>query len=116
MAPSSPRGFAGLAELFGFGCWAWAVFSSIRVLAERFLADAFGRTENLFAAAVIGYGFYLLMTVLGLEATMKHKDAYTGLLQPLGWMATLLLVSKIPGRLWRRSKPETPAPESRRAP
>lgn len=95
MAPSSPQGFAALAEIFGFGFWAWAIFSSIRALIERFLKDVFGQIGSLFAAAVIAYGFYLLMTVIGLEATFEHKQAFTWVLQPLGWIALLLLISKL---------------------
>jgi hypothetical protein len=51
MAPSSPRGFAALAEIFGFGFWAWAIFSSTRLLIERFLEDVFEQIGSLFAAS-----------------------------------------------------------------
>jgi hypothetical protein len=91
--PSSPQGFAGLAEIFGFGFWAWAIFSSIRLLIKQFLEDVFGQIGSLFAAAVIAYGFYLLMTVIGLEATLEHKRAFTWVLQPLGWIVLFLLIS-----------------------
>jgi hypothetical protein len=101
MAPSSPQGFAGLAEIFGFGFWAWAILSSIRLLINRFLEDVFGQIGSLFAAGVIAYGFYLLMTVIGLEATFEHKRAFTWVLQPLGWIALFLLISKFSRRFLR---------------
>lgn len=93
MAPSSPRGVAGFAELFGYLFWVWAVFSSINILSRRFLEDVPGRMGSLFAALVIAYGFYLLMDVIMFEASMKHKEAFTCVLQPLGWIAAFLLVA-----------------------
>jgi len=94
MAPSSPRGFPAIAELLGFGFCAWAVFSSIRLLSERFLNDLFVGISSVIAAAVLGCGFYLLMTVLGLEASFKHKETFTQALQSLGVVALVLLASR----------------------
>jgi len=109
MAPSSPHGGAAFAEWFGFGFWVWAVFCSIRLLCERFLKDIFG-VENLIAAAVVAYGFYLLMTVLGLEATLKHKEAFTFVLQPVGWLAALIFAAKLVRRLLLKQKSEPVPP------
>ena len=107
MAPSSPRGVAGFAELFGYGFWVWAVFSSIRTLSRRFLEDILGQMENLLAALVVAYGFYLLMDVIGFEASMKHKHAFTGVLQPLGWAGALLLTARLIRSMCARLRPQT---------
>jgi len=95
MAPSSPRGFSALAELMGFGFCTWAIFSSIRAQSERFLNDVLAQTGSLIATFVLAYGFYLLMTVIGLEASSEHKEALIRPLQPLGLIGLFLLISQV---------------------
>jgi flagellar biogenesis protein FliO len=49
------------------------------------------------------------MTVIGLEATFEHKQAFTRVLQPLGWIALFLLISKYLRRLLQE---QNSAPEN----
>jgi hypothetical protein len=67
------------------------------------LADEMGPQGIPWLLELLGFvGFYLLMTVLGLEASMEHKGAFTGLLQPVGAIAAILLVLRAGLGLRRR--------------
>ena len=64
------------------------------------------RPGLLIAAVVLAYGFYLLMTVIGLDASLSHKEDFTRPLQPLGWLGLLLLVYQT--AQWCRRKADSP--------
>jgi hypothetical protein len=104
MGPSSPQGSAALAELLGYAFCTWAIFTAIKLLFARFLSDVLASVGYLIASFVLAYGFYLLMTVIGLEASLKHKQAFTRPLQPLGWLCLLLMSIWAGIRLWRKMR------------
>ena len=104
MAPSSPRGFAGLAELLGYLYCTWVIFYSTRLLIAHFLNNALDRIGYLVAASVLAYGFYLLMTVICLEASLEHKQAFIQPLQPLGWFSLLQISLRTAPNLWRKMR------------
>src|ERR1700733_4984443 len=70
--PSSPRGVAGFAEMAGFLFCAWSFYIAARLLTQKFLENMLARIGYLVASCVLAYGFYLLMSVLGLEASFEH--------------------------------------------
>lgn len=99
-----PTGFAGIAEMAGFVFIGWAVFHSIRTLLGQFWGAPLARMGCLAAALALGCGFYLFLTVIGLEATMSHKRAYTDALQPFGYFGLALLVVRVALWSWPRVK------------
>ena len=74
----------------------------MRLLLLDFLGHIRVRTGGLAAALVLALGWYLLMDVIGMEASRDHKRAYTGALQPLGWFALVLLVVRVVPWAWQR--------------
>jgi hypothetical protein len=99
-----PTGPPGVAEMAGFVFSGWAVFHSIRMLFRQFFDDPLARMGYLGAAVALAGGFYLLMTIIGSEASMNHKRAYTGALQPLGYFGLALLTIRVALWLWPRVK------------
>jgi hypothetical protein len=99
-----PTGLAGLTEMAGFVFSGWTVFRSIRMLLREFFDAPLARTGCLVAAVALACGFFLLMSVIGLEANVDHKRAFTTALQLLGYFGLALLVVRVALWSWPRLK------------
>lgn len=99
-----PAGFAGLSELLGFIFCIWSVFKSTRLHMMEFFAEPVRRTGNLIAAVVLPGGFFLLTTVIGLEASLEHKKVFTDAMQSLGWLICALATFRFGSWCWGRAR------------
>ena len=94
-----PTGLPGLLELAGFVFCGWAVCVAIEALLRRFLHTPKETFGHLAAALVLSGGFYFLLNVLGLEASLAHKRLFSMAMTLLGGFALLLFGYRVMQRM-----------------